>query len=57
MQALEDTHPPLCFVIREYGILVTSKGSAVAREGVSAVEVWKAQQPAPAKPPEKTSRR
>ena len=40
-QALEDTHPPLHFVIREYGILVTSKNSAVARQGVSAVEYWR----------------
>ncbi len=40
-QALEDTYPPLHFVIREYGILITSKNSAVARQGVSAVEYWR----------------
>jgi hypothetical protein len=41
LQALEDMFPPLRFVIRDYGILVTSKDSQVAKEGISAVEYWK----------------
>jgi len=41
LEALEDTNPPLHFVIRGYGILITSKESAIAEESLSAVELWR----------------
>ena len=40
IQLLEDLYPELRFVVREYGIFVTTKGSPVDLESISAVDFW-----------------
>ena len=40
LQALEDLHKPLYFVIRDYGVLVTTESSRSSRS-VSARDFWK----------------
>ena len=40
MQAIEDFWPDIRFVVREYGIFVTTKGSPVDLESISAVDFW-----------------
>ncbi len=40
IQAIEDACPEVRFVVREYGIFVTTKGSPVDLESISAVDFW-----------------
>jgi hypothetical protein len=40
IQAIEDLYPEVRFVVREYGIFVTTKGSPVDLESISAVDFW-----------------
>ena len=40
IQLLEDLCPEVRFVVREYGIFVTTKGSPVDLESISAVDFW-----------------
>ena len=39
-QAIEDSHPNLCIVVRDYGLLMTRK-ERVPKGAISASELWK----------------
>jgi hypothetical protein len=41
LQAIEDQNPPLKFVVRDYGILVTNEHLAAERGFVPAVQLWR----------------
>ncbi len=40
IQAIEDLYPEVRFVVREYGIFVTTKGSPADLESISAIDFW-----------------
>jgi hypothetical protein len=40
IQVIEDLNPEVRFVVREYGIFVTTKGSPVDLESISAIDFW-----------------
>ena len=41
IQAIEDQSPQISFVVRDYGILVTTKDSPADLDGISAVDFWR----------------
>ena len=50
LQAIEDLRPPLCFVVREYGILLTTDESRAAEEACRVGEFWQSDTESESKP-------